>query len=152
MVVGYRLVDFIKIFKRVQVLQNKVIKLLENYVHGENVIQMLQNVTNNCYKKLMILNVSQLHDYQIAIFVFQPIYGLSPKFFRQTFTRNSSYHISETRNMDDFVYECRNSQKGSFSPRFDGPIVWKSLPMSIRLSENVSQFKSRLENHLLSRK
>jgi len=132
-------------FKRVQVLQNKVIRLLGNYVHGEN-------DTVNCYRKLMIFNVSQLHDYQLAIFVFQSIYGLSPEIFRQMFIRNSSYHSYETRNMDDLVYECRSSQRGSFGPKFAGPVVWNSLPMSIRLSENVSQFKSRLKNHLLSRK
>ena len=100
----------------------------------------------------MIFNVSQLHDYQLAIFVFQSIYGLSPEIFRQMFIRNSSYHSYETRNMDDLVYECRSSQRGSFGPKFAGPVVWNSLPLSIRLSENVSQFKSRLKNHLLSRK
>ena len=51
--------------------------------------------------------------------------------------------------MDGLVYECRSSQRASFSPRFAGPVVWNSLPMSIRLSENVSQFKSRLKNQLL---
>ena len=35
-------------FKRVEVLQNKVIKLLGNYVLSEN-------DTGNCYKKLTIL-------------------------------------------------------------------------------------------------
>ena len=50
-------------FKRVQVLQFKVIRLLGNYCRGEY-------DTINCYRKLMILNVNQLHEYQLAIFVF----------------------------------------------------------------------------------
>ena len=53
--------------------------------------------------------------------------------------------------MDDLVYECRSSQRPSFSPRFAGPVVLNSLPTSIGLSENVRQFKRRLKNHLLGR-
>ncbi|XP_065556378.1 uncharacterized protein LOC136024826 isoform X2 [Artemia franciscana] len=79
------------------------------------------------------------------------IYGLSPEIFCQKFAKNSSCHSYETRNMDDLVYEYRNSQRGSFGHRFAGPEVRNSLPMSIRLSENVSQFKSRLKNHFLGR-
>jgi len=136
--------EFYTNFKRAQVLQNKIIRLLGNYVHGEN-----DKV--HCYRKLMILNVSQLHDYQLAIFVFQSIYGLSPEIFRQMFTRTSSYHSYETRNMDDLVYECRSSQRTSFSSRFAEPVVSNSLPVSIRLSENVSQSKSKLKNRLRGR-
>ena len=58
---------------------SKVIWLIGNYVHGEN-------DTVNCYRKLMILNVSQLHDYQLANFVFQSIYGFSPEIFHQMLT------------------------------------------------------------------
>ena len=76
-------------FKRAQVLQNRVTRLLGNYIHGENDIV-------NYYRKLMIVNVNQLHDYQLTIVVFQSIYGLSLEIFRQMFTRNSSYHSYET--------------------------------------------------------
>ena len=136
--------EFYTNFKRAQVLQNKIIRLLGNYVHGEN-----DKV--HCYRKVMILNVSQLHDYQLAIFGFQSICGLSPEISRQMLTRNSSYPCYKTRNMDDLVYECRSSQTGSFSPSFAAPVVWNSFPMNIRLSETVSQFKGRLKNHLLGR-
>ena len=94
--------EFYTNFKRVKVLKNKVIGLLGNYIHGEN-------DTVNCYRKLMILNVSQLHDYQVAIFVIQSIYGLTPEISHQMFTRSFSYHNYETRNMDDLVYECGSS-------------------------------------------
>ena len=44
----------------------------------------------------MILNVSQLNDYQLAIFVFQSIHILSPERYRQIFKKNSSYQSYET--------------------------------------------------------
>ena len=66
--------------KRVQFLQNKAIRLLGNYLRSENDIV-------NCYRKLMILNVSQLLGYQLAISVFQSIYGLSPEIFHQMFKK-----------------------------------------------------------------
>ena len=53
--------------------------------------------------------------------------------------------------MDDLVDECRSSQRASFSSNFAGPVLWNSVPTSIRLSVNVCQFKSRLKNHLLGR-
>ena len=72
----------------------------------------------------MILNVSQLLYYQVAIFVFLCIYGLSPEIFCQMFTTDYSYHSYETKNMDNLVYECHSSQRGSYNPKFAGLVMW----------------------------
>ena len=49
-------------FKRVQILQNKAVRLLGNYV--ENV-----NDTASCFKELRVLNIGDIRDYQAAVFV-----------------------------------------------------------------------------------
>ena len=46
-----------------QILQNKTERLLGNYV--ENV-----NDTASCFKKLQVLNIGQIRDYQAAVFVY----------------------------------------------------------------------------------
>ena len=53
--------NFYANFKRVQILQNKTVRLLGNYV--ENV-----NDTASCFKKLRVLNIGRIRDYQAAVF------------------------------------------------------------------------------------
>jgi hypothetical protein len=56
--------NFYANFKRVQILQNKTVRLLGNYV--ENV-----NDTSSCFKKLRVLNIGQIRAYQAAVFAYR---------------------------------------------------------------------------------
>ena len=55
--------SFVSSFKRVQILQNKVVRVLGDYVRFEN-------STLSCFTKMKILNVYKLRDYQVAVFVY----------------------------------------------------------------------------------
>lgn len=134
--------SFISSFRKVQILQNKIVRILGNYIQFEN-------STLNCFTSLKILNIYQLRDYQLAIFIYQCLNKCSPEVFWEIFKANSSYHCYETRNANDLASELRNTQRAAFLPRFAGPGVWNSLPDAIRQVDNVSQLKSRLKRYLL---
>ena len=69
-----------------QILQNKTVRLLGNYV--ENV-----NDTASCFKKLRVLNIGQIRDYQAAILEYRCCNDVCPVQFLPVFFRvNRSLH------------------------------------------------------------
>ena len=130
-------------FKRVQIQQNKAVRLIGKYDTG-----VLS--TESIFRKLRILNVGQIRDFQIGIFVFQSLNGLAPDVFSNFFRFNSFYHGYATRNAGDLVSEPRSTVRSSHVARHSGPVVWNTFPDSIREAESVPQFKNRLKKHLLA--
>ena len=67
--------DFCTNHKRVQVQQNKGVRIIRNYDRGTD-------STLSIFKKLNLLNVGQIRDMEIGIFVFQCLNNLGPEVFR----------------------------------------------------------------------
>ena len=125
-------------FKRVQIQQNKAVRLIGKYDTG-----VLS--TESIFRKLRILKVGQIRDFQIGIFVFQSLNGFAPDVFSNFFRYNSFYHGHATRHAGDLASEPRSTVRSSHVARHSGPVVWNALPDSIR----EAQFKNRLKKHLL---
>ena len=104
-------------FKRVQILQNKAMRFIGGYVEGEH------NTTAS-FKKIRVLNVGQLREYQVGIFAYQCWNNLSPEVFRDYYSENRSFHHDETRHASDFVIPHRSVNTAGFPTRFSGPKVW----------------------------
>ena len=130
-------------FKRVQIQQNKAVRLIGKYDTG-----VLS--TESIFRKLGILNVGQIRDFQIGIFVFQSLNGLAPDVFSYFFRFNSFYDGYATRNAGDLGSELRSTVRSSHVARHSGPVVRWSFPDSIREAKTVPQFKNRLKKHLLA--
>ena len=130
-------------FRRVQVLQNKAIRLIGRYDRGID-------STESLFRKFKILKVGEIRDYQIGVFVFQCLNGLAPDFFMNIFKPNSFYHDYSTRSADSLASEPRNTTRASQVTRHMGPSVWNSFPDSVRQAESVPQLKTRIKNHFFS--
>jgi hypothetical protein len=136
--------NFYSNYKRIQILQNKVVRITGKYVKVFNDI-----VT--CYRNLRVMNVGHLRDYQSAIFVYQCwkyiylIFMISSHFYKS----NSCLHEYSTRNVDNLVIEHRQSTRAGFTIRYLGPSVCNELPASTKAAEHLQQFKKRLKKYLL---
>ena len=82
--------DFCLNFKHVQILQNKAMHLVGEYVEAKH------NTTAS-FKKLQVLNVGQLREYQVGIFAYQCWNNESPEVFSDYFSENRSLHHYESR-------------------------------------------------------
>jgi hypothetical protein len=120
--------SFVSSFKRVQILQNKVVHALGEY-------ERLENSTLSCFTKMKILNVYKLRDCQVTVFVYQCLNRYSPECW-EIFKSNSFYHCYETRYSSGIVSEARSTQRGSLFLLFVGTQLWNSLPEGIKGADN----------------
>ena len=130
-------------YRRVQVQQNKAIRILGNYDRGSA-------STVSIYKKFDILDVGKIRDMQIGILVYQCLHNLGPDIFNDFFSLGSSYHDYDTRNSNNLVHEFRNTSRSAHVIRYMGPSVWNPFPQQVKESESLPQLKRRLKAHLLN--
>ena len=134
--------NFYANFKRVQILQNKTVRLLGNYI--ENV-----NDTASCFKKLRVLNIGQIRDYQAAIFAYRCWNDVCPPVFTNFFRVNSSLHRYATREAENFTVEYRDTTRAGFGIRYLAPAIWNDIPVGVREAEHIGSFKVKIKKHLL---
>ena len=123
-------------------LQNKAVRTIGRYV------QDVQD-TCACFTSLKLLNVGQIRDYQAAVFVFQCMNVLAPDVFKSSYQINSDVHNYGTSHSSDIVVDLRHGNQSSFSMKHLGPSICNELPVSIRTSEHVTQFKKNLKDYFL---
>ena len=107
------------------------------------------NDTETCYRKLNVMNVVQLRDYQAAIFVYQCGNDICLDIFPHFYKSNNFLHEYSTRNVDNFVIEHRQSTRAGSLICYLGPSVWNVLLARIMASALLQQFKKRLKQYLL---
>ena len=123
-----------------QILQNKTVGLLGNYV--ENV-----NDTSSCFKKLRVLNIGQIRDYQAAVLHIDVAIMHVLQFY-QFFRVNRSLHGYETREADNFIVEYRDTTRVAFGIRYLAPAIWNDISAGMREAEHIGLFKVKLKKTL----
>ena len=70
---------------------------------------------------------------------------LNPSFMQEIFRENTTHY--NLRNNNEFIQpSVRSVNNGSESVRFKGPQLWQTLPLTIRNSESLYQFKTKIKN------
>ena len=70
---------------------------------------------------------------------------LNPSFMQEIFCENITHY--NLRNNNEFIQpRVRSVNNGSESVRFKGPQLWQTLPPTIRNSESLYQFKTKIKN------
>ena len=103
--------------------------------------------TKPIFQKLNILPIFSLYKFQISAFVFSHINKLLPSALSSLFQFNFECHSHQTRsrfNLHKQFLKC------NFSLRSQAPAVWNSLPLPLRESLNVSNFKWKLKAYFLT--
>lgn len=114
------------------------------------------------YKKLNILKVNDVFQYQIIRFVYDSLNKISPYQFHDWFIMNSNNHDHATRSnatLDAelvlvstnnlFVPFARTSHYGLKSVKIKGPSLWNEVPYNIRKINSRNMFKRALKKHFI---
>ena len=71
--------------------------------------------------------------------------GLNPSFMQEIFCENATHY--NLRNNNEFVQpRVKSVNNGTESVRFKGPQLWQMLPPTIRNSNSLCQFKTKIKN------
>ena len=70
--------------------------------------------------------------------------GLNPSFMQEIFCDNTTYHNLRNNN-EFFQLRVRSVNNGTESVRFKGPQLWQMLPRTIRNSQSLCQFKTKIQ-------
>jgi len=112
-------------------------------------ISGFQDHSSNLFKNLNILKLNDIYKLQTAVFMYRAKNNLLPA--------SCSYHVFLHR--DDCLYDLRNKPdfvsfryRTNIRKRFigiSGPIVWKSLPNTIKTRTSISQLVRNLTQFLM---
>ena len=71
--------------------------------------------TRALFRSLRLLNVGQIKDYQVAMFVFNYVQNLVPETFNEFYRLRNFIHENDTRRCDDLVGDIQNSVGSGFT-------------------------------------
>jgi hypothetical protein len=126
---------------RLQRVQNAAARLVTLTSKYEHVTPVL--------KSLHWLPISLRIEYKILLLTFKSLIGKSPIYLQELL--QISTQSRSLRSNDQLLLVCPRSKSvryGDRSFRVAAPTLWNNLPLNVRLSETVHQFKSLLKTHL----
>ena len=126
-----------KLFK----LQKKAVRLLYDAPFNAHTLPLFQ--------QLKLLNVYDINNFNIAIFMFMCSKGLLPRSMSCKFTFNYEIHSYETRNAGNFHFPKIRTNVSKNTVYFKGPVLWKNIPINIKNSTSLNIFKRMYKSHLL---
>ena len=130
--------------ERISLIQKKLVRIISCSSFRAN--------TEPLYFANKILNVSDINDYIIRIFMYECLHGNVPDIFRNYFQRNADVHDHYLRNANDSYTPYGRLDIRQFSIKFAGANLWNSLPSFIKNSQSINIFKKNMRNYLNERK
>ena len=104
------------------------------------------------FSDLQILKLDDIYHLYLSSFVYECHNNLAPNHFSDYFTQVSDIHHHNTRSAShgDFFLKRKNTlQYGLCSVCFDGAKIWNNIPLDIRNSPSVANFKKKSKELLL---
>ena len=105
----------------------------------------IRSTSTPIFCNLDLLTLCDIHNLQVASFVFECVNGLSPTYFHEYFKLISNKHTIRTRQstMGNLFLERYNTdQYGTQSIQFYGVILWNSIPHEIRKLTSTAFFRT----------
>ena len=104
------------------------------------------------FSDLQILKLDDIYHLYISSFVYECHNNLAPNRFSDYFTQVFDMHHYYTRSVSngDFFLERKNTlQYDLRSVCFNGAKIWNNIPLDIRNSPSVGNFKKKIKQLLL---
>ena len=106
--------------------------------------------TSPIFKSLKILNIYNLFQYKLAIFMYLCYNNLLPPSLVQYFSLNSTVHSYNTRNADKFHMSKIRTLISYKSIFHQGPLIWNDIPKVIRNCKSLNTFKRKYKLFLMN--
>ena len=124
--------------EKIFVLQKRIIRIISACTYRDH--------TSNYFKELHILKFPDIYFLQTVLFMFKVDRNFLPSHLIKSFYQNSQIHHYCTRSSDNYHLESVNTNIKRFSINYKGPILWNSIPPSIRALNNINQFKRHVRH------
>ena len=109
---------------------------------------------SNCddiYKKFENLKIMNIHKLEVDCFVYKFFHNKLPQCFADSFKLNSAVHQRQTRKCNDIHVPLMKKVICGQSILHNGPKIWNDIPVEIRSSHNLTNFRSKLKKYLISK-
>ena len=123
-------------------LNNKINKLQERSLRI--VYEDYTSSFDNLLKKDKNKTIHQKNIEKLAIQMYKIKNNIAPKIVSDLFPVNNNYY-SLRRNPDFLLSRPKTVSKGTEAIRYLGPKIWHDLPEDIKLTESLSEFKSKIK-------
>ena len=102
------------------------------------------------YKDLKILNIDQIRDYSIALFMYKLSHHMLPSMFENMFIYTSDIHDYYTRQADLLYIQFAPTKRSQRTIKYYGTKLWNIISGIIQPDCAISTFKQKLKIFLLS--
>ena len=105
------------------------------------------------FRRLELLQLQDIHELQVALFVYDCINGFAPTYFKTFFTLLKIKHQTGTRQAmkGNIFLERRNTdQYGIRSIQLSGVKIRNSVPVRIRSSDSRASFRAEMKKYYIS--
>ena len=127
---------------RLHVLQKKIVRIIFG-VHP-------RTHTEPLYRVLHVLNVDQIRDYSIALFMYKLTKCMLPSMFENMFISTSDVHNYSTRQADLLYVQYASTKRTQRTIKHFGTKLWNSLCNDIDIDCAISSFEHRMKIFLLT--
>ncbi|KAJ8397435.1 hypothetical protein AAFF_G00439840, partial [Aldrovandia affinis] len=129
--------------RSLQLVQNAAARILTRTKKYEHISPVLAS--------LHWLPINYRVDYKVLLLTYKVLHGLAPSYLTDLLHPYNPPRSLRSQDAGNLVVPriSKNTAGGrAFSYR--APLLWNSLPISVKESDTVSIFKSRLKTHLFS--
>ena len=106
--------------------------------------------TDPLYKDLKILNIDQIRDYSIALFMYKLSHHMLPSMFENMFIYTSDVHDYYTRQADLLYIQYAPTKRSQRTIKYYGTKLWNIISVVVQPDCAISTFKQKLKIFLLS--
>ena len=103
------------------------------------------------FAKYNILTLADTYKLELGVFMYKYSNNELPGVFDGFFTLRSNIHNYQTRNADKFNLMKNNKTFTDHAIRTAGPILWNSLPNSIKTANSLKHFRKIYKRDLISK-
>ena len=128
--------------QRLYVLQKKIVRIICG-VHT-------RTHTEPSYKALHVLDVEQIRDYSIALFMYKLTNCMLSSMFKNMFISTSNVHDYSTSQANLLYVQYASTKRSQRTIKHFGTKLWDSLSNVIDIDCGISTYKQRLKDFLLS--
>jgi hypothetical protein len=125
------------VLDQLQKTQKRAIRIITNSPFNSH--------TRPLFSKLNILPIMSLNKLRVGCFMFCALHGLLTDYFNCMFVQNSDTYSYFTRHHTDLhLNSCRLNLR-KFTLKLYGPTLWNSVPLHVKVSESLSEFKKIIQ-------
>ena len=130
-----------KYLKRVQVLQNKILKTLFNKPWDMSTIDL--------HHELELLKVCDVFKMRISQFVFKSRKKLLPNIFNDYYHLVNEVHDYETRDASELYVKRSRTATGAKSAKIRGAQIFNDIPSEVKNCSTPSSFNAAMKKHFI---